>query len=99
MSTTKKHMGVRMNKDWSAFNVKYFAVPMSMLVFGLVIGFGISNSKKKPTKQYPIEVRCFWSTYGFQSYPTMDADSVKGDTIYKDGLSIVNKNIVNVNFK
>ncbi len=28
-----------------------------------------------------------------------DADSVKGDTIWKDGISIVNKNIVNVSFK
>jgi len=29
----------------------------------------------------------------------MEADSVKGDTIWKDGLNIVNKNIINVNFK
>lgn len=36
-----------MNKDWSTFNVKYFALPMTALVFGLVIGFGLSESKKK----------------------------------------------------
>jgi hypothetical protein len=34
-----------------------------------------------------------------QSYPTMEADSVKGDTIWKDGNKIVNKNIINVIFK
>ena len=38
-------------RDWSAFNVKYFAIPMTALVFGIVIGFGISDSKKKPIKK------------------------------------------------
>ena len=86
-------------KDWSAFNVKYLAVPFTMLVFGIVIGFGLSNSKKKPTKNYPIEVQCHWSTDGYMGNPTMEADSVKGDTIYKNGISIVNKNILNLQFK
>lgn len=86
-------------KDWDLFNVKYFAIPMSMLVFGMVIGFGLCSSKKKPKKEYPIEVQCYWSTDGYQGYPSMDVDSVKGDTIWKDGLSIVNKNINNVSFK
>ena len=88
-----------MSKDWTLFNVKYFAIPMTSLVFGLVIGFGIANSKKKPTKNYPIEVNVYWETEQTQHYPTMDADSVKGDTIYKDGLGIVSKNIKNVIFK
>ena len=88
-----------MSDEWTIFNVKYFAIPITALVFGLVIGFGISDSKKKPTKEYPIEVKCYWSTDGYQSYPSMEADSVKGDTIYKDGLSIVNNNILNVKFK
>jgi hypothetical protein len=86
-------------KDWTAFNVKYFAAPFTMLVFGIVIGFGISDSKKKPTKQYPIEVQCHWSADGSQGYPTMEADSVKGNTIYKDGLGIVSNNIINIKFK
>ena len=86
-------------KDWSAFNVKYLAVPFTMLVFGIVIGFGISDSKKKPTKNYPIEVQCHFSTDSYQGYSTMEADSVKSDTIYKDGISIVNKNIFNIQFK
>ena len=88
-----------MSKDWTLFNVKYFAIPMTSLVFGLVIGFSIANSKKKPTKHYPIEVRCHWETSQSSYYPTMEADSVKGDTIWKDGNRIVNKNIKNVLFK
>ena len=86
-------------KDWSAFNVKYFAIPFTMLVFGMVIGFGLSESKKKPSKHYPIEVKLHWETDQNGGYPTMDADSIKGDTVYKDGNSIVVKNIINVQFK
>lgn len=86
-------------KDWTTFNVKYLAIPFTMMVFGMVIGFGLSESKKKPTKKYPIEVLTNWSTDGYQGHLSMEADSVKGDTIYKDGLGIVNKNIINVVFK
>ena len=86
-------------KDWSTFNVKYFALPMTALVFGLVIGFGLSESKKKPSKKYPIEVQCYWETNGYQSYPKMECDSIKGDTLWKDGGKIVTKNIINISFK
>ena len=86
-------------KDWPAFNVKYFAVPMTALLFGVVIVFVLSDSKKKPTKQYPIEVLTHWETSQSGAYPTMEADSVKGNTIYKDGLGIVNNNIINIKFK
>jgi hypothetical protein len=87
-----------MKDDWTTFNVKYFALPMSALVIGMVIGFGICDSSKKK-KQYPIEVQCYWSTYGYSSYPTMECDSIKGDTLWKDGGKIVTKNIINVSFK
>lgn len=86
-------------KDWTTFNVKYLAIPFTMLVFGMVIGFGLSESKKKPSKKYPIEVQCYWSTNGYQSYPTMECDSIKGDTLWKDGNKVVNKNIINITFK
>lgn len=86
-------------KDWTTFNVKYLAIPFTMLVFGMVIGFGLSESKKKPSKKYPIEVQCYWSTNGYQSYPTMECDSIKGDTIWKDGNKVVNKNIINISFQ
>jgi hypothetical protein len=87
-----------MKDEWQVFNIKYLVVPMCMLIGGLVIGFGIADSKKKKTKHYPIEVKCHWETNQGAGYPTMDADSVKGDTIYKDGLKIVSKNIINVQF-
>ena len=87
-------------KDWSTFNVKYFAIPFAMLVFGMMVGFVLgSESKKKPTKHYPIEVKLHWETDQGAGYPTMDADSIKRDTVYKDGNSIVVKNIINVQFK
>jgi hypothetical protein len=53
----------------------------------------------KPTKNYPIEVSCHWETGQVSYYPTMEADSVKGDSIWKDGVMIINKNIKNVEFK
>jgi hypothetical protein len=50
-------------------------------------------------KEHTEESNCEWNAYGFQSYPTMEADSVKGDTIYKDGIFVINKNIINVTLK
>jgi hypothetical protein len=87
-----------MSDDWTTFNVKYFAVPMTALVLGLVIGFAMGDSSK-PHKEYPVKVECYWQTNGYASYPTMECDSIKGDTVYKDGNSIVSKNIINVTFK
>lgn len=86
-------------KDWKTFYVKYLAIPFAMLILGLVIGFNISQSQKKPMKKYPVEVQCHWSTNGYSSYPTMVCDSIKGDTLWKDGNKIVAKNIINISFK
>ncbi len=88
-----------MDKEFKDINKKYFWYPIGMFAMGLMLGYSITNSSNKPTKKYPIEVQCYWSTDGYQSYPTMDADSIKGDTIYKDGSVIVNKNIINVSYK
>jgi len=84
--------------EFKETNRKYLFYPMLLFVIGTLMGYGICLSNKS-TKEYPIEVRCYWTTNGYQSYPSMEADSVKGDTIWKDGLNIVNKNIINVNFK
>ncbi len=84
-------------KNWSIFNLHNF-VPIIFFILGLIAGL-IYPINTKPTKNYPIKVSCYWETNQTSSYPTMDADSVKGDTIYKDGLGIVNKNIKNVSFK
>ena len=92
-----------MSNELIETNKKYFLYSIVMfivgLIFGLILGVLNSSPKSPKTKEYPIKVHCYWSTDGYQSYPTMDADSVIGDTVYKDGLKIVNKNIINVNFK
>jgi hypothetical protein len=79
--------------------------PVHFIIFfiALLIGYFIDDWKlsSKPSKHYPIEVivlsqetQTEWS----HSYK-MDADSVKQDTIWKDGVYIVNKNIINLVFK
>jgi hypothetical protein len=79
-------------------NVNYLTGAV-FFTLGIVGGLLYSNNNTKPTKYYPIEVNCYWETEQAAHYPTMEADSVKGDTIYKDGISIINKNIKNVLFK
>lgn len=89
-----------MSDEWTTFNVKYFAIPMTALVFGLVIGFGLSNSTHKhPQKEYPVKVDVCYETKGYWYNDVIECDSVKGNTIYKDSLCIINKNIVNITFK
>ncbi len=68
------------------------------VTLGVWIGSFISE-KKEPEKEYPIEVQTYWNSNGLQSYPKMDADSLRGDTIFRDRNYIVNKNIINVVFK
>ena len=69
------------------------------VALGTVLGYSFPWKNSKPTKNYPIEVSCHWETGQVSYYPTMEADSVKGDTIWKDGNRIINKNIKNVEFK
>ena len=88
-----------MDKDWSAFNVKYLAIPMTMLMFGLVIGFGLAHSEKKPNKEYPLVVRLCYDRAGYYDMPDIKCDSVKGDTIWRDGLQVINKHIVSVEYR
>ena len=89
-----------MSDEWTTFNVKYFAIPMTALVFGLVIGFGlVSSTNKQPTKKYPLQVHIVYETAGYYHTPTIECDSVKGDSLWKDGLKIVNKHIVSVEYK
>jgi hypothetical protein len=59
----------------------------------------IYPSDTKPTKEYPIEVTCSYENGHYYYSKYMEADSVKGDTIWKDGNKIVNENIINVTFK
>ena len=82
-------------KDWTT--VKQICIFAMGVSIGVLICLNLREHK--PTKHYPIEVLTNWSTDGYQGHPTMDADSVKGDTIWKDGRKIVNKNIINITFK
>jgi len=83
--------------NWKQFNLHNF-VPILFFILGMIAGL-IYPSDTKPTKNYPIEVQTHWQTNQVSSYPTMEADSVKGDSIWKDGVMIINKNIKNVEFK
>jgi hypothetical protein len=90
-----------MDKEIKESYKQYLLYPTISFIIGVLIGvrFCLYKLESKSTKKYPIEVQCYWSTNGYQSYPSMDADSIKGDTIYKDGSVIVNKNIINVSYK
>mgnify|MGYP003660833540 CR=1 FL=1 len=82
-------------KYWSIWD---YLLPIIFFICGIIIGLNFP-SNTKPSKHYPIEVKLHWETGQSGGYPTMDADSVKGDTVYKDGNLIVVKNIINIQFK
>jgi len=82
-------------KDWTKLQ-KISFILMVVSIISLIV---LTSTIKTNKKHYPIEVRCHWETSQSSYYPTMEADSVKGDTIWKDGNRIVNKNIKNVEFK
>ena len=84
--------------NWKQFNLHNFVPRLLFFILGMIAGL-IYPSDTKPTKNYPIEVQTHWQTNQVSSYPTMEADSVKGDSIWKDGVMIINKNIKNVEFK
>ena len=84
--------------EFKETNRKYLFYPMLLFVIGTLMGYGICLSNKS-TKKYPIEVTTNYKCDNHWYLKYMEADSVKGDTIWKDGLNIVNKIIINVNFK
>lgn len=88
-----------MSNEFTETNKKYFWYPIVMLIVGLILGIFLPSPKPSKTKEYPIEVTTHYETGGYWYANYMDADSVIGDTIYKDGLKIVNKSIINVEFK
>lgn len=82
-------------KDWTKLQ-KISFILMVVSIISLIV---VTSTIKTNKKHYPIEVQCHWQTDGYQGHPTMEADSVKGDTIYKDGIGIVVKNIIQIQFK
>ena len=82
-------------KDWTT--VKQICIFAMGVSIGVLICLNLQEHK--PTKHYPIEVQTYWAANGYSSYPNMECDSIKGDTLWKDGSKIVNKNIINISFK
>jgi hypothetical protein len=81
--------------------MKYFNLVAILIlsgVVGLMVWVGVNPHKDNSQKHYPVTVQCYWETKGYQSYPTFECDSIKGDTCYKDGNVIITKNIINVSF-
>lgn len=77
-------------------------MPAAIAVFGIGVGYLLGyrlSEPKTPKKEYPIEVTTYWSADGYQAYTTMEADSVRGDTVWQDGNFIVAKGIVKIKFK
>ncbi len=60
---------------------------------------GCVSGSNKPKKYYPVRVNCFYQTGNDHTYVGIYVDSVRQDTLWRDGNFIVNKNIVNVTFK
>jgi len=84
--------------NWKQFNLHNFVPRLLFFILGMIAGL-IYPSDTKPTKEYPIEVTCSYENGHYYYSKYMEADSVKGDTIWKDGNKIVNENIINVTFK
>jgi hypothetical protein len=72
-------------------------LPLFVGPISFCAGWAVGSKFNAPKKRYPIEVHL--TSEGSDGYLTMKADSVRGDTVWKDGLWIVNRNIVNVTFK
>ena len=65
-----------------------------VIILILLIGMmsGCENGKK-----YPIRIQQVWGDGTYNS-ETFDVDSIRGDTLWKDGNSIKSNNIKNIKF-
>ena len=84
--------------SWNKFNFHNFWIPMIFFTLGIIAGI-LYPRDCEPQKEHPVNVEVCYETKGYWYTNTIECDSVKEDTIYKDGLFIVNKNIVNIVFK
>jgi hypothetical protein len=78
-----------------------YGTPLILILAGVVLGYELNEPEnpKKSVKQYPIEVSTRWAWNGLGGGSSMECDSVVGDTIWKDGIKLVSKNIIEVKFK
>lgn len=65
-----------------------------MFSFGICIGHILFGRHYNKTKTYSLNVISHWKSGCFHS---IEADSVRGDTIWRDGDKFVSENIVSVN--
>ena len=88
-------------KEYIKESTKRFVPAMFMLTVGICIGIAVSKSEKPKgkAKQYPIEVLTRWYSHQLTGGSTIECDSVIGDTIWKDGIELISKNIIEVKFK
>jgi hypothetical protein len=84
--------------NWRKFNLKHLWYPLLCFIIGIIMGILFSRGSK-PSKEYPVEVTACYETKNYWYTDYIECDSVKGDTIWKDGLSVINKNIKNIKFK
>jgi hypothetical protein len=84
--------------NWKKFNFDHFWVPMIFFILGIIAGILFPRGSK-PSKDYPVVVTACYETKTYWYTDYIECDSVKGDTIWKDDLSVINNNIVNIGFK
>ena len=87
-----------MDVNWRKFNFWNFWVIMFAFIVGIIMGI-IFPRGSKPSKDYPVIVTVCYETKTYWYTDYIECDSVNNDTIFKDGLSIINKNIKNIIFK
>lgn len=65
------------------------------------MGYLIGTMQSFTSKKYPLDVSIHFpeTQVEFEHTAHIYADSVKADTIWKDGAYIINKNITNITFK
>ena len=87
-----------MDANWRKFNFWNFWAIMFAFIVGIIMGI-IFPRGSKPSKDYPVIVTVCYETKTYWYTDYIECDSVNNDTIFKDGLSIINKNIKNIIFK
>jgi hypothetical protein len=69
---------------------QYYKPILTFFIGGIIGIFCILYSQRTtPTQHYPIHVECYWESPGAMHNPEFDVDSIKNDTLWKDGSPIV----------
>jgi len=79
--------------------INTIAACIMCLGIGYLFGFIVFGMPKLPQKEYALVAHLCYERAGYYSLPDIKCDSVKGDTIWRDGLQVINKHIVSVEYK